>query len=42
MNFRWLVIMTLYTLLIGPIVSAPNGNANAKSRLSASRPASNR
>jgi hypothetical protein len=32
MEFRWLVALTIYTLLIGPIMDIPSSNAKAKGR----------
>lgn len=32
MHLRWLVILALYTLLIGPILDAPWGRSPAKAR----------
>jgi hypothetical protein len=33
MEFRWLIAITVYTLLIGPIMDVPSSNAKAKARL---------
>jgi hypothetical protein len=32
MDYRWLIAMTLYTMLIGPILDVPLSSAKAKSR----------
>ena len=32
MGFRWLIALTIYTLLIGPIMDAPTANAKTKAR----------
>jgi hypothetical protein len=37
MTFRWLVILVIYTLLIGPMMDMPNSGARAKNRSQASR-----
>jgi hypothetical protein len=29
MQFRWLVVLTLWTLLIGPIMNAPQNQASS-------------
>jgi hypothetical protein len=42
MQFRWLMAMTIYTLLIGPIMDIPSGNAKAKARSHAARTVANR
>jgi hypothetical protein len=28
MEFRWIIVVTLWTLLIGPIVGVPSGSAS--------------
>jgi hypothetical protein len=37
MSFRCLVAVTLYTLLIGPVMDFPSNNARAKSKGAAVR-----
>jgi len=32
MEFRWLIALTVYTLLIGPVMDVPHGAARAKAR----------
>ena len=32
MEFRWLTALTIYTLLVGPIMDVPSTNAKAKPR----------
>jgi hypothetical protein len=32
MEFRWLIILTLYTLLIGPVLDKPWSDAGATAR----------
>ncbi len=31
MELRWLIVLAIYTLMIGPIVNIPSGDANARS-----------
>ena len=42
MEFRWIAALTLWTLLIGPVMDAPWGDANAKARSQGSRTARSR
>lgn len=34
MEFRWLVILVIYTLLIGPVLDTPFTDANARAKSS--------
>ena len=36
MEFRWIAILTLWTMLIGPMVDAPLGSPQARSQASRS------
>lgn len=42
MTFRWLIVLTIYTLLIGPMMDVPSTGAKAKSRTQTTRTASER
>lgn len=37
MEFRWLIILSIYTLLIGPVLDMPRDGVNAKQRQHAIR-----
>lgn len=42
MEFRWLIILALYTLLIGPVLDKPWSDAGANARSQTTRSAANR
>ena len=42
MEFRWLIAITVYTLLVGPIMDVPSSNAKAKARSATSHAVANR
>ncbi len=39
MEFRWIAILTLWTILIGPMIDAPFGQTKARSQPAKTAPA---